>query len=204
MCINRLFNNSMGGENTLSLYLLSVPYPGFYKTAKARSHRLTAVCVSTGQQCGDVHVASQEDATSGLVWISEEKRLWTSCWLWPATDGPQEQMGSTRGWSLSVQPTVWTWRVSAATKELRNFRIVFRKSLLKTQRHISQGFLYGKKALPEQLAFKVTAALTQVSVTPWDWSLLDPERPAEMRGNRVGREDGELRMQEKVGKTLSE
>lgn len=84
--------------------------------------------------------------------------------------------------------------------KLQNFRVVFRKSLLKTQRHISQGFLYGKKVLPEQLALKVSAALTQVSVTPWDWSLLDPECPAEMRGKRVGREDGELRMQEKLGR----
>lgn len=82
--------------------------------------------------------------------------------------------------------------------------VVFRKSLLKTQHHISLVFLYGKKVLAEQLVLKVSAALTQVSVTPWDWSLLDPERPAEMREKRVDREDGELRMQEKVGKTISE
>lgn len=198
-------------ENTLHIHPKSPLHLGCNKTAKAHSWMVTVLlspsdcCVSTGEQCGDVHVASQEDSASGLVWISEEERHWTSCWLWPAADGPQEQMGSTRGLSLSVQSTVWTWRVSTATKELWNLIVLFGKWLLKAQSVTSvRGLLYGKKVLPEQPALKVRAALTQVSFAPWYWSFLDPERPAEMRGKRAGREDLELRIQEKVGKTLSE
>lgn len=90
---------------------------------------------------------------------------------------------------LSLFSLLYYMFFSNAAKELWNVRVLFWKSLLKAQSITSvRGPFVEKKGLPEQSALKVSAALTQVSVTPWDWSLLDPERPAEMRGNgRVGK-----------------
>lgn len=209
-------NYSKGRENTLHMCLMSSLYFGCNKTAEAYPKTDTCAFLTLWL----LYVLLQGNSVEMSMWLPKKMQLlgWSESLKRSGTELPadfDQRLTALRSkWDqlevgLSLFSLLYEHAFSNAEKELQNIRVLFGKSLLKAQSITHQS---GVPLWKERASWTVGSQSQRCSdtgechtlrlISPWSRAPCRDER------KRAGWEDLEeketLRMQEKLGKALSE